>query len=155
MQRSNFRRGAVWLAVVCATLIAPARARAQQSASSATVTGTVYDPTDAVVARAAVSLRNHNTNQVVATTTDGSGRFRLLYVPVGDYHLSVVATGFVTTNVNLTLTVGEVLDVPVKLTGAAASEVVSVVQDAPVLDTARTHVSETITPREVDALPLN
>ena len=69
----------------------------------ATVTGIVRDASDAVVPGAAVLLRNHETNQLQKTVTDGAGRFRLLYVPVGDYHLSVDAPGFTCTTLSVPL----------------------------------------------------
>jgi hypothetical protein len=109
-----YGRAAVSLAIF-AMLAVPASSAAQQAVASASVTGTVFDPTAAVITGAAVSLRNHETNQVIETRSDQSGRYRFVYVPVGDYHLSVVAPGFAVTNVNLTLSVGQAIDVPVTL----------------------------------------
>lgn len=150
---ARFARAMTWLALGAA-LLTPSSARAQQAVASATVTGTIVDQTEARVAGASVSLRNHETNRLLETKSDQAGRYRLLYVPVGDYHLSVVAPGFAVANVNLTLSVGEAIDVPVTLTVAVA-ETVSVVHEAPIVETARTQVAATITPREVDTLPLN
>jgi hypothetical protein len=104
---------------------------AAQAAASATVTGVVRDASDAVVQGAVVRVRNHETNQTVDTTTDAQGRYRLLYVPVGDYHLSVEAPGFATASVNLTLSVGAAVDVPVVLKPAAVIQSVEVVTPAP------------------------
>ena len=66
------RAGAFTLA--CA-LAVPAYVHAQ-AAASATVTGVVRDTTEAVVVGASVELRNHATNQMLATVTDGQGRNR-------------------------------------------------------------------------------
>ena len=100
---------------------------------------------------ATVTLRNHETNQVLQTQTDERGQYRILYVPVGQYHLTVSAPGFATTNVNLDLGIGQAIDVPLTMPVAAAASDVSVVAEAPIVDAGRTHTADTITPREVDA----
>ena len=141
------------LALAC-WLAAAGAAHAQTAVASATVTGTVLDPTGAVVADASVSLRNHDTNQVIEAVSDRRGQYRFVSVPVGDYHLSVSVPGFMTANVNLSLGIGQAIDVPVKV-AVAAAETVSVSGTAPLVDAGRTQVAETITPREVDSLPLN
>ena len=92
----------LWLAMLCVlSLCAPVRAA--QGTQTATVTGVVRDTSEAVVPGAAVEIRNHATNQRWQTVTDLRGRFRLLYLPVGEYHLSVQIAGFTTANTNLTL----------------------------------------------------
>jgi carboxypeptidase family protein/TonB-dependent receptor-like protein len=144
---------AVWLAL--ASALSPASASAQQGMTSATVSGTVRDASDAIVPGATVRIRNHQTNQVWESITDDRGRFRLLYIPVGDYHLSAELEGFTTVNVNLTLAVGQTIDVPLTLQSASVSETVSVSGQAPIVETARTQVADTITPRDIDTLPLN
>ena len=125
-----------------------------QTVTSASVTGVVRDSTEAVVPGATVTIRNHDTNQVASTVTDERGRFRLLYLPVGDYHLAVMLSGFMTANANLTLGVGDQIDVPIVLK-PALSESVQVQADAPLVESRRTEVASTISPHEVEAQPLN
>ena len=56
----------------------------------------------------------------------------------------------------LTLTVGQALDVPLRLAVAGIAESVSVTAtDVPVVETARTQVAETVVSQEIDGLPLN
>jgi hypothetical protein len=136
-------------AVVCAV-----PAEAQQATASASVSGTVLDPTDARVVKAAVRLVNRGTNRTTEATSDDRGRFRFFAIPVGQYRLSAVAKGFGTTEVDLTLMVGQQLDIPLRL-AVAASESISVSAETPLVDTARTHIAEAITPEEIDTLPLN
>src|SRR5436309_2342107 len=148
------RGPALWLAMLCVlSLCAPVRAA--QGTQTATVTGVVRDTSEAVVPGAAVEIRNHATNQQWQTITDLRGRFRLLYLPVGDYHLSVQIRGFSTANANLTLGVGDQIDVPIVLRPAAVNEAVDVVAPAPLVEARRTEMAAAITPREVDSLPLN
>ena len=98
--------------LVCALTAAVPIASAQ-TISSAILTGTVRDPSDAVVPAAVVEVVNRATNQRWQTTTDARGRFTLLYLPVGDYRLTVPVPGFTAPSVDLTLAVGERLDLPV------------------------------------------
>ena len=141
-----------FLLLVC--LCACAAAARAQTVTSATVTGVVRDASEAIVPGATVAIRNHDTNQVWTTVSDERGRFRLLYLPVGDYHLSVQLPGFTIANANLSLGVGDQVDVPIVLKPAAA-ETVQVQAAAPLVEARRTEMASTITPREVDSLPLN
>jgi hypothetical protein len=152
--RSRVWSPATWLAIAC-VCSCTATARAGQASASASVTGTVRDASLAVVAGATVDVRNHATNQLWQAVTDQRGRFRILYLPVGDYHLSVLLAGFTTANVNLALTVGDQIEVPIVLEPAALSETVRVDAPAPLVEARRTDVAAAITPHEVDTLPLN
>jgi len=149
----KWRPLALWLVVIGIGVAVDARQVSAQSAT-ASVTGSVRDASEAVVPGATVEIRNHDTNQVWQSITDERGRFRLLYLPVGDYHLSVQLTGFTTASANLTLAVGDQIDVPILLKPAAVSEDVRV-EAAPLVETRRTNAASAITPQEVDALPLN
>ena len=150
----RFWSPAVWLAIVV-SICAQRRPQRGQTVSSASVTGTVKDTSDAVVPGATVEIKNHATNQTWQAVTDARGRFRLLYLPVGDYHLSVQLSGFGTTNAGLTLAVGDQVDVPIVLKPAGLVFSDEVVGAAPLVETRRTEVASAITPREVDSLPLN
>ena len=151
--RSKFWPPAVWLAIVCCGgAAAPARG---QTTASATVTGIVRDSSGLVVPGTTIEIRNHATNQVSSAVTDAAGRFRILYLPVGDYHLSAQVSGFTTANVNLSLAVGDQIDVPIVLKPAGVAFVDTVVGGAPLVETRRTELASAITPREVDSLPLN
>ncbi len=141
----------MWLLVIW---WASAAAAAAQTAS-ASVSGTVRDTSEAVVPGATVEIRNHYTNQISRTVTDARGRFQIVSLPVGDYHLSVLLDGFTTATVNLTLVVGDQLDVPVTLRPAAVDESVRVEAPAPLVEVRRTELSAAITPDEVQRLPLN
>src|SRR5437868_8494984 len=65
-----------------------------QSGSSGSVTGTVADPTGAVVPNANVQIRNPVSGYQRSTVTDSSGKFSIPNVPFNPYHLSVSAEGF-------------------------------------------------------------
>jgi Carboxypeptidase regulatory-like domain len=58
------------------------------------VSGIITDPTAAVVQNAAVTLKAHSTGQVLSTQSNESGSYSFPNVAVGDYTLTVQASGF-------------------------------------------------------------
>ena len=128
---------------------------AQHNVTSATVTGIVQDASTAVVSGANVTARNIETNQATTTTTDHDGRYRFPYLRPAVYDLTVDATGFAPFTRQLTLLVGQALDVPIRLEVAGLAEYVSVGGGDLMIETVRTQLSETIRPRDIDELPLN
>jgi hypothetical protein len=69
--------------------------------------------------------------------------------------LKIEAEGFSANTRQLTLSVGQSLDLPLKLDVAGVAAQVSVGMDVPLVETVRTQITETIRPREINELPLN
>ncbi len=65
-----------------------------QSGGSSTVTGTILDPSGAVVPGATVEIHNPVSGFDRSATTDSKGSFTIANVPFNPYHLSVNADGF-------------------------------------------------------------
>ena len=130
-------------------------ARAQQTVTSATLSGRIEDASGAVVSGASLTATNLETNQKQTATTDGDGRYRFPYLQVGSYQLSIEALGFASLRRELTVTVGQALDLPLRLDVAGLSAQVNVATEVPMIETVRTQVTETIRPSEINELPLN
>src|SRR5579859_6654942 len=81
---------ALFVAFICAANSAPS-ARAQLSAS---IAGIVTDPSGAPVPAATVTTKNLETAAVRNATTDDSGRYLILSLPVGLYEVRVSKPGF-------------------------------------------------------------
>lgn len=64
--------------------------------TSGSITGTVADPTGAVVPNAAVTVTNEGTGIERKVTTTASGVFNVPNLDVGSYRLTVTAPGFAT-----------------------------------------------------------
>lgn len=131
------------------------RTSAQQTVSSAMLSGRVEDASGAAVGGAAVVVVNLETNRRASALSDDEGRYLFRYLPVGAYHLRVEQPGFAVYGRTLTLTVGQAADVLIKLGVAGVAESVEVVADGSIVEATRTGVSGTIHPQEVDSLPLN
>ena len=70
------------------------QAYAQSGGSSTSVTGTVVDPTGAVVADATVEIQNPVSHFQRTTSTDNAGKFTIPNIPFNPYHLTVGGPGF-------------------------------------------------------------
>lgn len=144
--------GALIAAAACAL---PAVALAQQSITSATLGGHIVDAQGAAISGATLTITHLDQNQTSTATSDALGRFRFLYLPVGSYRLIATAAGFAPLERQLTLTLGQALDVKLTLSVGDMTSRIEVSAEAPVIETVRTQVSETVLPREIDSLPLN
>jgi hypothetical protein len=138
---------------LCCVLAACVAAHGQST--GATLTGRVDDPAGRSVEGVGIRLIFTDRNQETFVRTDTEGRFRFAYVAPGNYRLAIADPGFAPTQVDLTVRAGQALDIPVRLTIAAVSQTVEVTAPVPLVEAARTQVSETVLPREVDSLPLN
>ncbi len=128
---------------------------AQQTVTSATLSGRIEDATGASVIGATVEATNLEINQHASVVSDSEGRFRFPYLQVGAYKLSVSAPGFASLTKELTLTIGQAAYLQVKVQVAGMAAQVQVAADAPLIETVRTQVAETIRPAEINSLPLN
>ena len=128
---------------------------AQQSVTSATLSGRIEDTSGASVSGANVVATHVETNQHVETTSDHEGRFRFPYLRTGAYDLKIDAAGFASVAKQLTVSIGQALDLPVKLEVAGVSAAVNIGSDVPIVETVRTQITETIRPKEMNELPLN
>jgi hypothetical protein len=128
---------------------------AQQNVTSGTLSGRVEDASGAVVSGVTVTATHLETNQQHTTISDADGRYRFPYLRTGAYDLKIEAQGFESITQQLTVLVGQALDLPVKLNVAGVTAQVNIGTDVPIVETVRTQITETIRPREINELPLN
>jgi len=99
---------------------------AQSGGNSTSVTGTVVDPSGAVVPNATVEIHNPVSQYQRSTTSDDKGNFSLPNVPFNPYHLSVSAPGFAAFSQDIDVKSLVPLSIKVSLHVTASSEVVTV-----------------------------
>src|SRR5467141_1557397 len=84
----------LFLAAVLVILVSPFQPVALAQPTSATLTGTVFDASGAVVSDAAVTLKNEASGDLRTTTSNGEGYFSFAAVPPGTYSVIVEKDGF-------------------------------------------------------------
>lgn len=127
-----------------------------QSTTDGAIGGIIKDPQGAVVANAAVSVRNEETNKESTATTDNEGRFRVVQLQPGNYTVSVNAQGFSAfSQQKIVVEVGRVtpLEIPLSITGS--QETVVVTSEAPVINTSQQDFSTNINQTSINELPIN
>jgi outer membrane receptor protein involved in Fe transport len=125
-----------------------------QVTATATIQGTVVDKSQAVVAGAQVVAKNKATEFTRTTTSDDSGYYRFELLPAGVYTVTVTKAGFATTTHTVEILIGQSATVNAELNVGTASEVIEVTGEAPLLEQEKTSVSQNITPKEVENLPM-
>ncbi len=128
---------------------------AQQTINAATISGRIEDMNLSAISGVTVTATNLDKNLNWTTTSDDNGRYRFFYLPVGNYQIKAERSGFAVTGRRLALSVGQALDVILKLEVGNVTETVNVSADTPIVESVRTQVAETIRPQEIDELPLN
>lgn len=128
---------------------------AQQTVTSASLSGRVQDGGGGLINGASLTITNLATNQKQSTTTGADGRYKFPYLSVGPYTLAIEAAGFETTTKKLTVSIGQNLDLPLTLEVSGVSAQVDVTTEVFPVETARTQLADTILPADIDQLPLN
>ena len=105
-------------------------AYAQQSVDLASVSGRVTDPSGGVVPGAQIIARQTQTNVTSTAISDQEGRFRLPYLRIGEYEITVRHQGFQDAVRHLTVTVGAAFELPVTLAVSGVTASVSVAADS-------------------------
>jgi hypothetical protein len=126
-----------------------------QLAGSGTITGSVTDPSGAVVPAADVTIRNTDTGVERKVGTNDAGLYTAVFLPPGQYQVEAGKKGFaLVLHKDLTLQVGETLTVDVSLAVETAQQVVTVSGASSVVDTEKTDVSQVVSAAEVSNLPI-
>ncbi len=151
-KKGSFHAGrSALLASVAVIALAPA-AHAQFRAS---ITGTITDPTGAIVPGAQVTLVDTQTGKTLQATTNGAGVYNFNALPPDTFTLTAAMAGFSTKTINnLTITPEQANNINVQLVVTATNTTVDVSADAvSPLETATASISGTISANEIQHLP--
>jgi Carboxypeptidase regulatory-like domain len=125
-----------------------------QTIISGDIASTVTDPSGAAVPGATVTATDTATGTVKVVKTGDAGAYRVSLLQPGAYTLSVANEGFKTTQLNVTVQVGQITNGNVKLSMAQASQSVEVESSTvPLLQTENSDLSTTLTMQQVQSLP--
>jgi len=113
------------------------------------ITGSVTDPTGAVVPGAQVMAVATSTNTTYKTITSSAGEFSFPDLPLGNYTVSVSASSFAAENIkNVPVTAGVTYALAIKVSVQSASQTVEVQANSLTLDTT-SDTQTTVIPEEV------
>jgi hypothetical protein len=123
--------------------------------TTGTITGTVTDPSGAVVPDAKVTVINEAEGSARELTTNTSGVFTAPNLTVGTYRVRVNAPGFTQFETpDLILNANQVRNADVHLSVAAAGASIQVAAEAATISTETSNISNIKTSRDLQELPL-
>ena len=117
------------------------------------ISGTVTDPSGAVVPNATLTLKNTGTGETQTTTTGSTGLYNFPLLKPGAYTVSIAQSGFRGVSQKVDVLLGQITPVNIKLAVGNASETVEVTGSAPLLQTEDANISTTFTPTQIENLP--
>src|ERR1700743_283023 len=132
--------------VLITTLLGVAASAFGQAGGVASISGTVHDPTGAVVANGKVVVSRASKGDIRSIETNGDGVFTApALIPGPGYELTITAPGFSPYNLkDISLQVGQNLNMNISLSVAQSTTEVDVSSAAQLIDDQKTDVSQVI-----------
>ena len=126
-----------------------------QAQTTGTLSGTVVDPTGAVVVGASVNLKNNETGASRSGTTSDKGVFSFSTLQPGVYSVTVENAGFKKALASdIAVEVTKEAQVAISLEIGAANEIVTVTSTQEVVNTTSPTLTNVINPKQVEDLPI-
>src|SRR5262249_39138067 len=120
------------------------------------IVGSVTDPSGGVIAGAAITVTNMDTNIAVKATTDSSGNYVVSPLNVGRYAVTVEATGFKRSHrTDIILNVQDRIRVDAALEVGSVTDTVEVAAAAPQLESDTSYLGQVVESQRIVDLPLN
>jgi hypothetical protein len=142
-----------WFTLVASVLLALTPAAAQNFGE---ITGTVADPSGAVIAGAAVTVTNEATGVARTAETNESGSYNVPFLNPGVYTITAELEGFRTSRTaGRVIQIGDVAQVNFTLEIGVVTEIVEVEASAQMLATSNTAVGTVIDNERIVELPIN
>jgi outer membrane receptor protein involved in Fe transport len=146
------RTGKLFIATLLLAL--PSAALAQTTTGA--ITGTVTDPSGALIPNVRITATNVATNVVNTTQTNEAGVYNFPFLALGDYTVTAEASGFKKSVLGpFRLEVNQTARIDPRLEIGAASESVEVTGVAPVLQTESTQTGAVLSSTKLTEIPLN
>jgi hypothetical protein len=145
-----------FLSVVAIVILSLFAAPGYAQVAGATLSGTVTDPSSAVISGAQVSIKDVSTGVSRAVKTDAVGLYTAPNLLPGTYEITTMALGFeveVRTGVVLTVGAQQVLNFTLRV--GQSPQQIKVTGGAPAIELASSTLSNVVTADTVRELPLN
>jgi carboxypeptidase family protein/TonB-dependent receptor-like protein len=139
--------------LLLAALLASPLGFSQVDYSTATLTGTVFDPQHLLIAGAIVTIKNPSTGFVKKMATGVNGEYRMPLLTPGSYQIEAEAEGFAKAAGTVTVSVGQIVSYDVNLKVGAANSTVEVSGELALVQVEQTQQANTLDQRQVSDLP--
>src|SRR5437879_2558639 len=150
------KRTAVALSVAVIWALSLFAAQGYAQVTGATLSGTITDPSGAVIPNAQVSVRNTATGVTREVTADTAGFYSVPNLLPGNYEVTVMSPGFSTARQsNVELGVGAQQQLNISLKVGQTSQTVEVTEAAPQIQLTSSTLSAEVESTTVRELPLN
>jgi hypothetical protein len=121
-----------------------------------TITGTVTDPSGAVVPGATVTIKQVSTNAIHKVVTSSAGTYTVTQLQPGTYTVAVAKANFKGfKQSDVVLQIDQVEEIDAQLTVGATTEMVEVTSAGPVIQTEDSSIGEVIDSQAIQNTPLN
>ncbi len=148
MARRCLQLASLWMLLVSSSLFA--------SGPTGTITGTITDPSGAVIPKARVIVRNEETNATRDAEANDDGDYTVALLPPGRYRVAVESAGFRRSVFrSVSVDVDQTVRLDFTLRVGAITEEVTVTETPPIVQTDTSTLGQVVNNRLVQDLPLN
>src|SRR6267154_2600185 len=140
---------------VCAAVLLAAAGFSYAQSDRGSIAGTVEDSTGAAVTNAQVVAKSVDTSSEYTATTGPTGGYRMPEVKIGIYTVTVTASGFkVDQKTGVQVQVNTVSTLDFALTIGAVNETVTIIADAPSIQSESSDIGTVVGRKQIEDLPL-
>lgn len=149
---NKFRAWTIALAQICALLLFAATLFAQTT-TTGELSGTVADPTGAVIPNAQLTIKNADTGATQAAKSNSSGFYKFSLLQPGTYDVTATASGFQSVVQQVRVSVGSSVSADLHLALSSGHEVVEVSGQAATIETEDANINTTFEAKQIELLP--
>jgi hypothetical protein len=149
----RFRFLRISTAILFAVVLVLASISLAQNIVTGGISGTVTDPTGAIVPNAKVNLKSNSTGEAQTTNTTSTGLYNFPLLKPGSYSVTISQTGFRSVDETVEVQLGQIITANLKLIVGNTSETIEVSGQAPLLQTEDANISTTFNQAQIAQLP--
>ncbi len=124
-----------------------------QTQTTGDLTGSVTDPSGAVIPQAKVILKDNSKGATEDTVTNKDGVYHFFLLPPGSYTVTAAATGFQTTSRAAIVSLGQVSELNIQVSVSQSTQTVTVTEQAPLLQVDNGNFATTVDQQAVSEVP--
>jgi hypothetical protein len=149
------KRSSIVLALMLCLIGLVASTQLLAQYDSAQISGSVHDPSGAMIPNATIQIQNRDTGLVRQTVTNSTGIYILSHIPPGVYTITANSTGFSSeSRTGVELVVSQSATFDFSLNPGSSTETIAVSADVVTLDTSSSSVGADLESKAVTDLPL-